>query len=205
MPAFGEDAITADNLDSLLVYLSNPAAGGRGRPASGPPLPPPPGGVARFTAPLGSMFVAKNGLSAINPPWGQLTAYDLNKGTIVWQAPVGTVPALAAKGIKNTGNGQRLHRNGPAATAGGLIFIGTWADRTVRAYDKDSGKVLWEKALEANPEGLAAVYEVGGRQYVAFCASGIEPVENPAEQSMAFTPGKMEAQGYYVFALPKKK
>ena len=203
MPAFGEDAIPPDNLDALLVYLSNPAAGGRGRAPSGPPLPPAPGGFSRFTAPLGSMFHANNGLSAISPPWGQITAYDLNKGTIKWQAPVGTVPALAAKGIKNTGNGQRLHRNGPAVTAGGLIFIGTWPDRTVRAYDKDSGKILWEKELEANPEGLVAVYEAGGRQYVAFCASGVEPVENPSEQSMAFTPGKMEAQGYYVFALPK--
>ena len=146
------------------------------------------------------MFRANNGLSAIGPPWGQITAYDLNEGTIKWQAPVGTVPALAAKGIKNTGNNQRLHRNGPAVTAGGLIFIGTWPDRTVHAYDKDTGKILWEHELEANPEGLAAVYEVGGRQYVAFCASGVEP---DAEPSMAFTPGKMEAQGYYVFALPK--
>ena len=84
-------------------------------------------------------------------------------------------------------------------TAGGLIFLGTEADRTVRAYDKDTGKILWEKELESNPESIPAVYEVGGRQYVAFfCSSGRE-IDNVAHKL-----GKPEAQGYYIFALPQK-
>jgi quinoprotein glucose dehydrogenase len=130
-----------------------------------------------------------------------VTAYDLNEGTIKWQAPLGTVPALAAQGIKNTGNNYRVHRNGLVVTAGGLIFVGTWGDRTVRAFDKDNGKVLWEKELDANPTGMPAVYESGGRQYVAFYATG---GETPAAGSIAWTGGKAEAQGYYVFALPRK-
>jgi quinoprotein glucose dehydrogenase len=118
------------------------------------------------------------------------------------------VTALAAKWIKNTDNAQRVHRNGPAVTAGGLIFVGSWGDRTVHAYDKDNGKILWEHELEANPEGLSAVYEVDGREYVAFCAPGTGRVD-PAQadtaptQNISFTPGKVAAQGYYVFALPK--
>jgi quinoprotein glucose dehydrogenase len=116
-------------------------------------------------------------------------------------APLGTVPALAAKGIRDTGNPERTHRNGPVVTAGGLIFVGTWGDRTVRAFDKDTGKVLWERELEANPEGIAAVYEAGGRQYVVFCASG---GGRAPEGNIAFVPGTIEAQGYYVFALPTK-
>jgi quinoprotein glucose dehydrogenase len=207
MPPFENDTLSDANLDALLVYLSNPAAGGRGGGGGGraaTPLPPPPDGITRYTGPLGSMFRTANGLPAISPPWAQIVAYDLNEGTIKWTAPLGTVPALAAKGIKNTGNAQRVHRNGPAVTAGGLIFIGTWADRTVRAYDKDNGKILWEEELDANPEGLASVFEVGGRQYVAFCLSGTAvESETPQEQSIAFTPGKLAAQGYYVFALPK--
>jgi len=174
-----------------------------GGAASGPPRPPLPQipGVTRYTARLGPMFVAKNGLLAIGPPWAELVAYDLNEGTITWRAPLGTVRALAEKGIKNTGNARRVHRNGPVATAGGLIFIGTNADGMVRAFDKDNGRILWERQLEANPEGLAAVFETGGRQYVVFCTSTYESV--PADD-IAIVPGKLEAQGYYVFALPQK-
>jgi quinoprotein glucose dehydrogenase len=204
MPAFEEETLTAANLDAIVAFLANPEAGrggGGGRPS--PALPPAPDGVTRYTGPLGAMFRTNNGLSAISPPWAQIVAYDLNEGTIKWQAPLGTVPALAAKGIRDTGNNQRVHRNGPAVTAGGVLFIGTWADRTVHAYDKDNGKILWEKELEANPEGLAAVYAAGGRQYVAFCAYGAAEGETPPAESIAFTPGKLAAQGYYVFALPK--
>jgi quinoprotein glucose dehydrogenase len=207
MPPFEPDTIPDEQLSNLVAFLGNPAAGrggggggGRGQAA----LPPPPEGVTRYTGQLGSMLRTGDGMVAISPPWGEIVAYDLNQGTIRWRAPVGTVPALAAKGIRDTGNAQRLHRNGPAVTAGGLIFMGTAADRTLHAYDKDSGKVLWEQSIEANPEGLVSVYEVNGRQYVAFCASGtVREGEQPQEQNAAWLPGKLEKQGYYVFALPK--
>jgi len=206
MPPLEPDALSDDNLDALVAHLSNPIAAGRGGDGGGrnnTPLPPSPDGVTRYTGPLGTMFRTAGGLPAISPPWAQIVAYDLNEGTIKWRAPLGTVPSLAAKGIRNTGNAQRIHRNGPAVTAGGLIFVGSWGDRTVHAYDKDSGKILWEHELQANPEGLAAVYEVGGREYVAFCASGTAQASAESGPNIAFTPGKVEAQGYYVFALPK--
>ena len=214
MPPFDNDTLSDENLDALVAYLSDPAAagrggrGGRGNGGGGrfaTPMPPPPPGVTRYTGPLGAMFRTANGLPAISPPWAQIVAYDLNEGTIKWRAPLGTVPALAAKGIKNTGNAQRIHRNGPAVTAGGLIFVGSSGDRTVHAYDKDTGKILWEHELEANPEGLAAVYEAGGREFVAFCASGVaqRQGQSSAPENISFVPGKVEAQGYYVFALPK--
>jgi quinoprotein glucose dehydrogenase len=204
MPPFSDTTIPAQSMDALLTYLANPAAAGRGGGGRGGPpvqLPPLPGGGPRYTAPLGSMWRTSNGLSAMSPPWSQIVAYDLNQGTIKWQAPFGSVPVLAAKGIRNTGNNQRVHRNGPAVTAGGLIFIGSWGGRTVHAFDKDNGKLLWEKELEANPEGLAAVYEVGGRQFVAFCGYGGS--DSGEGEPASFVPGKASAQGYYVFALPK--
>jgi quinoprotein glucose dehydrogenase len=200
MPPFAESTISAEQLDVLMTYLENPAAAEAGRGGGGrasTPLPPIEG-VIRYTGPLGSMFRATNGLPAISPPWAEIVAYDLNEGTITWRAPLGSVRALAAKGIKNTGNAQRVHRNGPVVTAGGLIFVGTNADGTVRAFDKDTGKVLWERELDANPEGVAAVFEVRGRQYVVFCASFYEQV---APENIAIFKGRAEAQGYYVFGL----
>jgi quinoprotein glucose dehydrogenase len=202
MPPFGEALVSTEQLDVLTQYLTDPAAA-EGND-SGPRRPPLPHleGLTRYTGPLGSMFRASNGLPAISPPWAELVAYDLNEGTIKWRSPLGIVRALAAKGIRNTGNAHRVHRNGPVVTAGGLIFIGTNADGYFRAFDKDTGTVLFERELEANPEGMVAVFEVGGRQYVAFCASSSYTDVDP--DNIAIFPGKREAQGYYVFALPRK-
>jgi quinoprotein glucose dehydrogenase len=212
MPAFSEATLNQAEVEALAAYVVNPAAGtlpmpGRGGRngggAGGNQVPPPPPGQTRYYTPYGTLN-ANNGLPAIGPPWSELTAYDLNEGTIKWQVPLGVVPSLAAKGIKDTGS-YHPTRNGLVVTAGGLIFIGTWSDRMVRAYDKETGKVLWERELEANPEGLPSVYEVGGRQYIAFCARTGKVFDNIGSDSMAWTPGKPEAQGYYVFALPKTK
>ena len=118
--------------------------------------------------------------------------------------PLGTSPALAARGITDTGNGRRAWRNGPAVTAGGLVFIGSWADRTVRAFDTANGASVWTRRLKANPEGLVAIYRAGGREYVVFCASGSAEADLPVEQAMEQWPGLASAQGYYAFALPSQ-
>jgi quinoprotein glucose dehydrogenase len=138
-----------------------------------------------------------NGLPPITPPWSELVAYDLNTGNEKWRVPLGVVPELAAKGITDTGS-YHPDRNGPVVTAGGLIFMGTLGDATFRAFDKDTGRVLWERKMESNPEGIPSVYEVDGREYVAFF------LHTNGEPSLA-GPGKPEAQGFYVFALPPAK
>jgi quinoprotein glucose dehydrogenase len=143
-------------------------------------------------------------LPALSPPWAEIVAYDLNQGTLKWRVPLGTSPALAARGITNTGNGRRAWRNGPAVTAGGVIVIGSWADRTVRAFDTTTGASLWAHQLKANPEGLVAIYRAGGREYVVFCASGSADSDMPVEQAMEQWPGLASAQGYYAFALPSR-
>jgi glucose dehydrogenase len=143
--------------------------GGANRP---PPLPPPNAGpdFIPYTAPADFMIQQSTGLSAIGPPWSQITAYDLNQGTILWQKPDGDVASLAAKGI--VGTGSHAPRGGVVATGGGLLFIGTSSDRKFRAYDADTGQVLWSYDLPAATEGVPAVYSVGGKQYVAIAVGG---------------------------------
>jgi quinoprotein glucose dehydrogenase len=145
----------------------------------------------RYYSGFGFM-IDRNGLSPIAPPWSSLTAYDLNEGTIKWKIPLGEVPELAAKGFKNTGS--HYPKVGPVVTAGGLIFTGT-RDRKVRALDVDNGRILWEHELDAALEGMPAVYEISGRQYVVFCAAGQVGL-TPATQA--------PIRGAYVaFALPE--
>ena len=121
----------------------------------------------RYKSAFGFM-ITSSGLSAIKPPWTTLTAYDLNAGTIKWQIPLGQVPELAAKGFKDTG--AHFPKVGPVVTAGGLIFTGT-RDRDVRAMDAETGKELWKAEVDAALEGIPAVYEVNGREYVVYCAA----------------------------------
>ena len=199
MPAIAESVLSAQDLDTIIAYLANAAAGGgrAGQPAQPPrpPMSPPPPGQTRYWGPFGNPFTASNGMPAIAPPWAELVAYDLNEGTIKWRTTLGTIPGLAAQGIKNTGSVRP--RNGPVVTAGGLIFVGSGGDGYVHAFDKDTGKVLWETELGGNPDGIPAVYEVEGRQYVAFYAAG------GGGDGVVTRATKPEAQGYYVLALPE--
>lgn len=115
-------------------------------------------------------FLDSDGYPAITPPWGQLTAIDLNKGTIVWQEPFGEYPALAAQGVPTTGS---ENYGGGIVTAGGLFFIGaTSYDRKFHAFDKTTGKLLWETTLPAAGNATPAMYEAGGRQFVVIAAGG---------------------------------
>ncbi len=167
---------------------------------SGPPganAPPPAAGedFVPYRAPI-DFWLQDNGLSAIGPPWSQLTAYDLNEGEILWQVPNGEVMTLARYGITDTGS--HAPRGGPVATAGGLIFVGTSSDRKFRARDADTGEGLWEHDLPAAQEGVPAVYEVDGRQYVAVPVGG-NGLFSGGLQLPEPGPGQ-----YMVFALPEE-
>ncbi|MFN0172250.1 MAG: PQQ-binding-like beta-propeller repeat protein [Bryobacteraceae bacterium] len=115
-------------------------------------------------------FLDPDGYPAIKPPWGTLTAIDMNKGKFAWQIPLGEFPELAAKGLKNTGT---ENYGGPVVTAGGLVFIGaTNHDRKFRAFDKRTGKLLWETRLPFSGNATPATYMVNGRQYVVIACGG---------------------------------
>jgi quinoprotein glucose dehydrogenase len=183
--------------------LRTPQPGGGGRPGGppggGPPPPaaPPPNAGPDFVpyqAPVDFMLQS-NGLSALGPPWSQLTAYDLNKGEILWQIPNGSVSDLARFGIENTGS--HAPRGGPVATGGGLLFVATSSDRKFRARDADTGEVLWQFDLPAASEGVPAVYAVGGRQFIAL------PVGGGGLFSQGLSQPEPGPGQYMVFALPE--
>jgi glucose dehydrogenase len=147
--------------------------------------------------PYGFMRDEPTGLPPINPPWSQLTAYDLNKGTILWQVPNGDSRQLAARGVRGTGAPSA--RAGMVVTAGGLVFIGT-PDHVFRAYDEESGRVVWETVLGGPIDGVPAVYEIDGRQFVAVCVGTPLPPAASAGQPQA----RPDGSEYVVFALPRR-
>ena len=210
MPPFPESAISNDQLNALESYLATlPTSDEQAGNPSEIRLPQNPnryqGPPTRYSGSFSAGWYTSNGYPVSGPPWSQLVAYDLNNGTIKWRVADGIAPGLVGK-VK-TPTGTVRPRNGPVVTAGGLVFLANSQDRFLRAYDKESGALLWEHEIEANPEGVPAVYQVNGRQYIAFAAgaswgTGGDPVwRNPLHRKE----GKIEAQGYHVFALPEKR
>ena len=105
-------------------------------------------------------FLDPDGYPAIAPPWGTLNAINLNTGEYAWKIPFGEYPELVEKGMKDTGS---ENYGGPIVTAGGLVFIGaTSFDKKLRAFDKDTGKLLWQTTLPFAGNATPATYEVGG-------------------------------------------
>jgi quinoprotein glucose dehydrogenase len=122
-------------------------------------------------------------------PWGLLNAIDMDEGEILWQVPLGTHAELEAKGIPPTGT---FNIGGPVVTAGGLVFIGATMDERFRAFDKETGELLWEYQLDGAGYATPATFEVGGRQYVVIAGGGGGILQTPSSDS------------YYCFALPER-
>jgi glucose dehydrogenase len=140
------------------------------RPATADKAPAASAGAAdRYTIDGYPLFLDPHGVPAIAPPWGTLSAVDLLEGGILWKVPLGEYPQLVAKGIRNTGT---LNFGGAVATAGGVVFVAATADEKIRAFEKSSGRVLWEYQLPAGGYATPSVYMVGGRQYVVIAAGG---------------------------------
>ncbi|HEV8263686.1 MAG TPA: family 16 glycoside hydrolase [Gemmatimonadales bacterium] len=124
-------------------------------------------------------FVDPDGYPGVKPPWGTLSAIDLNTGRYLWKIPLGEYRQLAEQGMGGTGC---ENYGGPVVTAGGLVFIGaTNYDNKFRAFDKTTGELLWETTLPAAGNATPATYEVNGRQFVVIAtSSGKSRTQAPA-------------------------
>jgi quinoprotein glucose dehydrogenase len=110
-------------------------------------------------------FKSGMGIPCVKPPWGMLTAVDMEHGTIKWQIPLGDTPYVHLNlGMPGLG--------GPIITASGLVFIAASFDDRFRAFDTDTGKMLWEVKLPAGGQATPMTYSVGGRQYLVIAAGG---------------------------------
>lgn len=218
MPAF--PALAGDPVGALYAYLSILDGGTQTRtePANfgGPVVASggAPGGElvpARFGGMVGpayppgvdapsSRFYTTYGAehpNFLSRPWTWLMAYDLNKGTIAWKVPQGDDPEAVAQGVHNTGMYARGQRHGMVVTSSGLIFLAS-ADGKLRAFDQDNGEVLWSADLPAASEGIPAMYEVNGKQYLVVVAAAGDIPGRPQSSNAA------DARAYVTFALPEK-
>jgi quinoprotein glucose dehydrogenase len=128
----------------------------------------------------------QDGYPGIKPPWGTLNAIDLNTGEYLWRVPLGEFPELTKKGIPLTGTESY---GGPLVTAGGLVFIAATRDERIRAFDKKTGKVVWEYQLPAGGFATPITYMINGRQYIVIAAGGAR--------------GLKAGGSYIAFALPE--
>jgi len=104
------------------------------------------------------------------PPWGALTAVDLNAGAVKWQVPLGSMPQrVPAPEARHWGS---FNLGGALLTATGLVFIAGTFDQQLRAFDIETGKELWSAPLPAAAHALPMTYTAAGRQYVVIAAGG---------------------------------
>lgn len=114
-------------------------------------------------------LTTRDGIYGSNPPWGLLTAMDMNTGKKKWQVTLGEIDSLSAKGFDPTGT---ENYGGPVVTAGGILFIAATKDEKIRAFDKETGKILWEAKLPASGHATPAIYEQNGKQFLVIACGG---------------------------------
>ena len=182
MPSF--DFLSEVQKQSVVDHLSGKADAGRadaGDAAAGSAL-----GSIPYTSTGYHRWLDTNGYPALKPPWGTLTAIDLNTGRHRWQVPLGEYPELSARGVPPTGT---ENYGGPIVTAGGVVFIAASRDEHIRAFDRKTGRELWKARLPAAGYATPATYSVGGKQYVVIACGGGKI-------------GTRSGDAYVAFALP---
>lgn len=185
MPAFGSQ-LTDEEADALVAFLygeqqEQNADKEPGLEQVSEEIPAVPYQISGY-----SKFVDSNGYPAVRPPWGTLNAIDLNTGEYVWAVTLGDYPDLRDERDPKTGT---QNYGGPVVTASGLLFIAATRDGKFRAFDKETGELLWETDLPAAAFATPSTYAVSGKQYIVVACGGTK----------LGTPG---GDSYVAFALP---
>ena len=121
-----------------------------------------------------SFWLTRLGMPCIAPPYGLLSAIDLNSGKLLWTRRFGTTRGNGPAGLKfpfaipigapNSG--------GSLITRSGLVFIGATPDNFLHAFDLQTGKLLWRTELPGGGNALPVSYEMNGKQYIVMMAGG---------------------------------
>ncbi len=128
-------------------------------------------------------FLTKEGYPAIDTPWGTLNAINLHTGKLEWKTTLGDYPELKAKGIHS----GTENYGGSVVTAGGLLFIAATSDHKFRAFNKRTGKLLWEYDLPASGFATPSVYEKNGKQYIVIACGGGKLGKPSGDSYLAFS------------------
>lgn len=161
MPAFASalDNVAINDLANFLITGQDVAASASTNPF-----------FTKYRNTVFDIFLDHEGYPGIAPPWGTLNALDLNTGATKWSIPFGEYPKLAAQGVKNTGTDNY---GGPIVTRNGLLIIAaTTYDNKIRAYNKATGRLLWEGQLPAAGNTTPSTYMVNGKQYIVIACGG---------------------------------
>ena len=136
------------------------------------------------------LMLDDQGYPGSKPPWGTISAINLNTGKNLWQVPFGEYSELTKRRIPVTG---QPNYGGLIATKGGLIFATGTIDKKVRAYDAATGAQLWEYEMPAAGSAPPATYELNGTQYLLVVASGgiFAGFKDHADAIMAFKLGSV--------------
>ncbi len=128
-------------------------------------------------------FLSKEGYPALSPPWGTLSAIDLNTGKYIWKKALGHDPAF-----KNAKEPTGTENYGASVvTKSGLLFIAATKDGKFRAFNKKNGELLWEVDLPAPAFATPAVYELDGKEYVVIACGGGKLGTKSGDQYVAFS------------------
>jgi len=166
MPSFRK--LSAEQRCLVTAYLRGTAGAAAPRACTAPAAAAPAVPLSPYEFAGYERWRDSSGYPAVKPPWGTLSAIDLNSGAYRWRIPLGEHTEFGDSG-RTTGTEQY---GGPIVTAGGLVFIAATTDAKFRAFDKSTGHLLWETTLPAPGFATPSTFSVHGKQFVVIAAGG---------------------------------
>ena len=148
---------------------------------------PPDPNRASYTAGRGGPVPTIQGLPLLKPPYGRITAYDMNRGEIAWQVPNGDTPPLIKEALAKLGL-TNIPPTGFPSQVGLLVTKtllfggeGSGGRPLFHAYDKKTGENVAEVPMPGNQTGVPMTYMYQNRQFILMAVGG-----QPAGQLVAF-------------------